>query len=135
MALTGMVGAAGEGLLGADVDSVLTPSDAANLFANGFRFCIRYLSRAPEQGTSGLSEAEASIILNAGLALMPVQHVALSGWIPTSELGAVDGVYAAYHSFVIGFPPGVNVWCDLEGISQGTPPQQVTEHCNSLVSG
>jgi hypothetical protein len=114
MAVTGTVEAASEGLVGVNVDSVLTPIDASHLLANGFHFCVRHLSRAADQGISDLSRAEASMILNAGLGLIPVQHAPPPGWSPTSALGAVDGVYAADHSFVIGFPPGVNVWCDLE---------------------
>jgi len=131
MALTGIVQAANDGLLGVDIDGIVTATDAADLFASGFRFCARYISRAGEPGNGDLSKTEAAIILDAGLALMSVQHVAPSGWIPTLELGASNGVYAAYNSFVIGFPPGVNVWCDLEGISQSTPAQQVIDYCNS----
>ena len=49
-----------------------------------------------------------------------MQHVRAEGWAPTPDLGASDGVHAAYHAFTIGFPPGVNVWCDLEGVATGT---------------
>jgi hypothetical protein len=62
---------------------------------------------------------------------MPVQHVREPGWLPSLELGASDGVHAAYHAFVIGFPAGVNVWCDLEGVSEGTSDQQVIDYCDA----
>jgi hypothetical protein len=65
-----------------------------NIFSRGYRFCIRYISRTPESrqhheenGTPDLSEDEAQDILNAGLALMTVQHVAATGWVPTMSLG------------------------------------------------
>jgi hypothetical protein len=43
----------------------------------------------------------------------------------------LDGVLAAYHAFVIGFPQGVNVWCDREGVSGNASHQQVIDYCNS----
>src|SRR5215831_19777119 len=131
MLLPGIVQAANAGLLGLDTDGIVTPAKAADFFARGLRYCIRYVSRVAKQGPDDLSAAEALDILNSGLALMPVQHVRDSGWIPSAELGASDGVHAAYHAFVIGFPRGVNVWCDLEGVSQDSPAQQVVNYCNA----
>ena len=131
MLLPGNVQAAGDGLLGFDTAGIVTAAKAADFFARGFRYCIRYVSRVAKQGPDDLSAAEALDILNSGLALMPVQHVRDSGWIPSADLGASDGVHAAYHAFVIGFPVGVNVWCDLEGVSQGSPAQQVINYCNA----
>jgi hypothetical protein len=131
MLLPGTVQAAGDGLLGFDTDGIVTAAKAADFFVRGFRYCIRYVSRVAKQGPDDLSSAEALDILNSGLALMPVQHVRDSGWIPSAQLGGSDGVHAVYHAFIIGFPPGVNVWCDLEGVSQDTPAQLVISYCNS----
>ncbi|PWU01226.1 MAG: hypothetical protein C5B51_23310 [Terriglobia bacterium] len=128
--LPGTVTAAASGLLGFDTDSVVTAATAAAFVAQGFRFCIRYVSRVARQNANDLSSAEALQLLDAGLALMPVQHVRGFGWSPNADLGASDGVHAAYHAFVIGFPAGVNVWCDLEGVAAGTPAQQVIDYCN-----
>jgi hypothetical protein len=129
--LPGIAQAAAGGLLGFDTDGIVTLAEARGFFGGGFRYCIRYVSRVAKSGPHDLSTAEALGLLNAGLALMPVQHVRAQGWVPSSELGASDGVHAAYHAFVIGFPPGVNVWCDLEGVGEGTPEQQVIDYCNS----
>ena len=60
-----------------------------------------------------------------------VQHPRAAGWAPTSGLGASDGVQAASHSSALGFPGGVNVWCDLEGVAAGTSPDDVIAYCNS----
>ena len=109
MALSGTVEAAGDGLRGIDTNSVVTAAMAANFFARGFRYCVRYVSRIAKQGADDLSTSEAIDLLNAGLAVMPVQHVRAAGWLPSAELGASDGVHAAYHAFVIGFPARVNV--------------------------
>jgi hypothetical protein len=131
MVLAGTVITADEGLSGFDTNSAVTAPVAASLFTQGFRFCVRYVSRVAQQGSNDLSVSEATNLLQAGLAIMPVQHPRAEGWIPTKELGSSDGVCAAYHSFVIGFPPGVNVWCDLEGIDESVAPQVVIDYCNA----
>src|SRR5215831_18551940 len=131
MLLPGNVQAAGDGLLGFDTAGIVTAAKAADFFARGFRYCIRYVSRVAKQGPDDLSAAEAIDLLNSGLALMLVQHVRGDGWIPSAELGASDGVHAAYHAFVTGFPPGVNVWCDLEGVSVDAIARQVIDYSNA----
>jgi hypothetical protein len=129
--LSGTVTAAAAGLNGFDTDGVVSAAAAAAFFAQGFRFCIRYVSRVAQQNANDLSASEARNLLGAGLALMIVQHVRGDGWNPSAELGASDGVHAAYHAFVIGFPQGINVWCDLEGVATGTPAQDVIDYGNA----
>ena len=131
MALPGTASAAAGDIAGFDADGIVTAVAAAAFFSRGFRFCIRYVSRVAQQNANDLSAAEALDLLNAGLALMPVQHVRGAGWVPTAALGASDGVHAVYHAFVIGFPLGVNVWCDLEGVQPGASTQQVIDYCNA----
>ena len=74
------------------------------------------------------------MILGAGLALMPVQHVAMTDWLPSAELGTYHGKNAAKHAAEIGFPAGVNVWLDLEGIALNATPQNVVDYCNAWFS-
>ena len=76
MPLPGSAFAAPPGVHGFDVNSVLNRRTCETAKARGFAFCIRYVSRQDAQPKEDLSETEASIILDAGLALMPVQHVA-----------------------------------------------------------
>lgn len=97
----------------------------------GFSFCLRYVSRQAVEPPGDLSAAEAAAILNAGLALMPVQHVARAGWVPSGALGTTNGQNAATHTGNIGFPPGVNVWLDLEGVSASASHQAVIDYCNA----
>jgi len=130
MSLPGTPVSAPNGLRGFDTNTILTDTTAAAFRAEGYTYCIRYLSRVAKQGSADLTAQEARAILKAGLALMTVQHVRLQDWDPTAELGASDGVHAAYHAMVIGFPPGVNIWCDLEGVRAGTPQQSVIDYCN-----
>lgn len=130
MSLDGSVQSATTGLLGFDANTVITDEIAQTFFAQGYRFCLRYLSRGPES-PSDLSAAEAEVILQSGLALMAVQHVRLPNWQPTGALGQQDGQAAAQNAADVGFPPGVSIWCDLEGVQAGTDAQNVIDYCNS----
>lgn len=131
MALPGTVVSAPSGVLGFDTDGIVTAEAAAMFAADGYSFCIRYVSRAEALGASDLTALEALDILQAGLALSAVQHPRLQGWTPSRELGSRDGSRAAQHVIDIGFPPGVNIWCDLEGVAPATPPEIVIDHCNA----
>jgi hypothetical protein len=62
---------------------------------------------------------------------MPVQHVREPGWSPTGSLGQTDGQQAALNSQSVGFPSGVNVWCDLEGVANGAAASDVINYCTS----
>ena len=131
MTLPGSVVRAPAGSQGFDANMALTTSQARQLLDAGFAFCLRYLSRAARQPASDLTTAEARRILSAKLALMPVQHVAPEGWVPTAGLGAANGSHAAQHALDIVFPHGVNVWLDLEGIAPSAPSQDVIDYCNA----
>ena len=130
MSLDGSVQSATTGLLGFDANIVITERIAQTFFAQGYRFCLRYLSRGPE-AASDLSAAEAEVILQSGLALMAVQHVRLPNWQPTGALGQQDGQAAAQNAADVGFPPGVGIWCDLEGVLPGTAPQDVIDYSDA----
>ena len=82
MALSGTVTRAPVGAHGFDTDTKLTAATARKLRQAGFDFGIRYVSRAESEAPSDLTANETSAILNAGLALMAVQHVAKAGWLP-----------------------------------------------------
>jgi len=130
MALPGKVQSATPGLLGFDANTVIDLETAQKFFDDGYRFCVRYVSRGPEASTD-LSAQEATEILNAGLALMPVQHVRAEGWTPSESLGEQDGTQAGSNASAVGFRPGVNVWCDVEGVSSSTDAQNVINYCNA----
>jgi hypothetical protein len=128
--LPGSVEASIPSVPGFDSDTVIPAAVAQQFFRGGYKFCIRYLSLR-EQSARDLTTQEATEILNAGLALMPVQHVRQPGWLPTASLGQRDGQNAASNAQDVGFPPGVNVWCDLEGVRNGASTQDVTDYCEA----
>src|SRR5215471_4332572 len=107
MALAGTATKAPVGANGFDTDTKLTNLSARNLKQAGFSFCIRYISRAATEADFDLTTSEAEAILGAGLALMPVQHVARAGWLPSADLGTTNGKNAAAHTQSVGFPLGI----------------------------
>jgi hypothetical protein len=131
MALMGTVIRAPAGAQGFDTDTVISAQQAHRLRGAGFTFCLRYLSRTEGESSGDLMPAEAGRILDAGLALMPVQHVARRGWVPTPELGTTYGKAAAANATAVGFPQGVNVWLDLEGVLGSVLSEEVIRYCNA----
>lgn len=130
--LPGTVQQGAPGISGFDINSVVSAAQAVNFKNAGYDFCIRYVPRTAALAAGNLTNAEALNILNAGLALMAVQHVANDGWNPTADLGTAYGSYAAtYASDVVGLPPGMNIWLDLEGVAQDTDPADVIAYCQA----
>ena len=127
--LPGHVLVADDGMQGFDANGVITAAAAKAFVDRGYRFAVRYVRRQPKNDYD-LSAREARRLLDAGLGLMIVQHVAPGEWTPTAELGAKYGKVAADEATRIGVSPGVTVWCDLESVASGTPSQQVIDYCN-----
>jgi hypothetical protein len=122
---------AAPGLRGFDTATVLTAADATSFAAAGFRYAIRYVSRTTPEAAADLSAAEATAILQAGLALMAVQHCEAEGWTPSEQLGTAYGQAAAANAAAAGLLPGVNLWLDLEGVASDTAAQIVVAYCNA----
>jgi hypothetical protein len=119
------------GAQGFDTDTALT-AETAQAFADaGFRFAVRYLSRQTPQAAHDLGTAEAQAILEAGLALMAVQHCAPSGWAPTEALGKQYGQAAVANAQQVGLPAGLCLWLDLEGAADGTAASDVIAYANA----
>lgn len=131
MPLQGHIFTAPDNIRGFDANQRISSSAAAAFHQHGYRFCLRYVRRA-QVNNHDLSTNEAQAILGAGLALMPVQHVeSEKSWVPTPEKGTAFGRTGAKDCARIGIPPGVSVWCDLEGVALGTPAQDVIDYCNN----
>ena len=86
-----------------------------------------------ESRPTTFTKPKREFILNVGLALMPVQHVARAGWSPTKSLGTTYGRNAAAHVREVGFPPGINVWLDLEGVKSSSSHATVIDYCNAWI--
>jgi hypothetical protein len=63
---------------------------------------------------------------------MLVQYVeSESSWVPSAAKGTRNGNTAAAEAGRLGFPWGVTVWCDLEGVAAGTSAQTIIDYCNN----
>jgi hypothetical protein len=131
MSLPGQVEGAISSVPGFDCDTPISAALAQEFYALGYKFCLRYLSLEDQQSSGDLSQQEAIDILTSGLALMPVQHVREQGWSPNGSLGQKDGQNAAANAQSVGFPAGVTVWCDLEGVSSSAQQDDVIEYCQA----
>jgi glycoside hydrolase-like protein len=136
MPLSGKVESVNAGLRGFDCDgrsgNKLTAELAKAFRAAGYRFCLRYVPREPKAKTVkyDLKADEAELILDAGLALMVVQHFPGAGWRPTGELGKSYGAFAVkWAKEMVGLPAGVSMFCDMEGVAADQPQKDVIEHC------
>lgn len=102
------------GAVGVDTAAKLNASSATKLKLAGVHFALRYVSiSTPRPGD--LTTEELREVLGAGLALMGVQHVRYPGWVPTAQMGAMDGVNAAKNAKQAGLLAGTTLWCDIEG--------------------
>jgi len=137
MALNGKVQAAPPGLIGWDTDAKVDAQAAKDFRSKGFSFCMRYLTRNSNVQSGGdLTGSEAAIILQSGLALGAVQHVARAraGWKATGALGAQYGANATANARQIGLPDGMNLWLDLENVANSSSHQDVIDYCNNWFS-
>jgi hypothetical protein len=127
----GTVEDAQPGARGFDTNRVITRELARAFAADGYRFCVRYVSHHEVEPAYDVTRAEVEGILAAGLALMLVQHVRARGWAPTGALGTSDGARAAAHAAEIGCPRGLSLWCDVEGFDSGVQPSEITAYANA----
>nr|WP_276604433.1 glycoside hydrolase domain-containing protein [Nannocystis sp. RBIL2] len=126
----GIIADAEPGAQGFDTNAVVTSELARAFAADGYRFCVRYVSHREDEGAHDMTTSEAEAILAAGLALMLVQHVRRPGhWAPTAALGGKDGQLAAHYAAELGCPPGLSLWCDLEGA--GTQTADIIAYANA----
>jgi Domain of unknown function (DUF1906) len=118
------------GMQGADINTVLSDSQCGALKAAGLDFVLRYAPRQLDTFRYNLTNPEMLRVLNAGLALMVVQHVSPDNWEPTAELGKAYGEYfAQYCQKTVRLPTGISGWLDLEMVKPGTPIADIIEYC------
>lgn len=114
--LDGHVFTAPTGTKGFDANTPVSPATAKKFLAKDFHFVYRYVSRVAKQNPQDLTTSEVTGLLGANMAVGVVQHVGREGWKPTAALGKSYGTAAADRAAAIGFPPGVEVVCDQEGV-------------------
>jgi hypothetical protein len=131
--MSGKTGIAPHGATFFDCDSPLSAAAARAFRSAGFSGAARYLSLTMGQIEGDLSTGECAILLAAGLAIVPVQHVRRAGWVPSALTGAHDGRAAGWNAGQLGVPKGVCLWLDLEGVAANVQSRDVIGHVNSWV--
>lgn len=118
------------GIRGFDCNFPLSFEQGQSMVRHGYRFVLRYVPRVI-QAVQDLTPGEVGRILDAGLAVMPVQHVEKENWTPNLEKGKNYGARAALSAGLCNVPLGTSVWLDLEGIHIRTDPETVIGYCNA----
>jgi hypothetical protein len=113
---TNAVGTTRNGTHGFDCDQPISAALAQAAVVMGYRFAVRYVRRR-DYHDYDLTTEETKTIVDNGLGLMVVQHVAPENWTPSAGLGMSYGRIAAEECVKIGIPAGVTVWCDMEGVN------------------
>lgn len=128
--MTTHLGSLPDGTKGFDANTRISNAIARLFYDAGYRFVVRYVRRA-SVNPNDITVGEMAGLLEAGLGLMLVQHVAQPGWHATAELGRQYGQTAALEATRVGYPKGGHLWCDLEEVDHATPSPFVIGYCNA----
>lgn len=126
--LKGMLSTAPDGTMVFDCNAPLSGSQCRAMLADGYAAAIRYVPRV-NRASYDLSRNEAELILASGLGVGIVQHVGREGWDASAEKGKLYGATAAAQVLDMGFPKGMQVWCDLEGVDPNDNDPDVIAFC------
>jgi hypothetical protein len=101
------------GAKGFDCVTQITADTAKRMVeSEGMDFAVRYLGSLPPE--------ETQVILDAGLAIMPVTYGLKHGHVPSAAFGSDYGAQSAKRAADAGLVSGVTIWLDLEDCA-GTP--------------
>ncbi len=129
--LNGIIKPATIGQVGFDTASTVTQKALQEAHNRGYTFAIRYIRRKVAHD-GDLKHDEAQMILDSGLSLMAVQYVeSENSWDANAAKGTQNGNTGVEYAQSIGLPPGMNVWCDLEGVSTKCPAADVDAYCRA----
>jgi hypothetical protein len=117
------------GARGFDADAIVTDAVIRDAIKKKFTYIGRYVRRTTSHDYD-LTAIEAERIVNAGLGLFAIQHVAPDRWKPTGDLGFQYGRTCADELDHIGLPPGTIAVLDLEGVADAATAEQVIAYCN-----
>jgi hypothetical protein len=100
-----------------DISAKVQRSAPAEVSAKGYSGIIRYVPLPGVDPSADIDASELKGILDAGLALLLVQHVRYAGWNPAKCSGHGDALRAIEFAEAAGYLQGGHVFLDLEGIS------------------
>jgi hypothetical protein len=100
-----------------DTDVPVVQEVPAQVLAHGYAGIVRYVPLPGLNSAKDISAAELKGILDAGLALLLVQHVRYQGWNPGKCSGDGDATAAIQAAEAAGYLQGGHIYLDLEGIA------------------
>lgn len=118
------------GTRGFDTNAVVSLEQAQAFARHGYGFACRYLPRNLPAKAHDLQISELQVLVDSGLAVMPVQHVDSEPWFPSKDRGVRYGAAAVVRSGALGILPKTCVWLDLEGVAK-VPAATVIEYCQA----
>jgi hypothetical protein len=74
-----------------------------------------------------VNSEELARILGAGMASWPIGHAHREGWMPSGQLGAIDGQWFARNALAAGYESTTHFELDLEGVNLQASRQQVED--------
>jgi Rv2525c-like, glycoside hydrolase-like domain len=119
---------------GFDTNLALSAETAQAFKAMGYDFVGRYVRRLADATPSpnDLSASELDGLLDAGLGVIPIQHVeSESAWIPSPAKGVQYGAGAVRACTELLIPRGAMVVCDLEGVIPAVSATEVDGYCRA----
>ena len=108
----------------------LNAMQAGQFYEEGYRFCLRGFYTEPSKIQKSLNHEEVVTILNSGLAIMPVQNINKLDWKPTADLARIHGEQVAKDAKALGMPAGLNLWCNITGLTGDVSIQDVIIYGN-----
>jgi Domain of unknown function (DUF1906) len=105
---------------GFDSSTKLTLPQAQALHAAGYSFVCRYVRLPNNTAAADIDARELAMLASVGFEVLLVQHVrdpGAVGWNPANHSGTEDGMTAATHARLAGYPAGAHIFVDLEGIA------------------
>lgn len=116
---------------GIDTDTKLTALSLRQLAAAQYqgkplRAIGRYVSLS-QPSPLDVTKGELDMVFGEGFASWPIMHAHRIGWMPSDQLGAIDGQWAARNAIAAGYESMTHLEADLEGVAQGATKQQIDD--------
>lgn len=116
---------------GVDTDTRLTPASIRQLAGARYqksplRAIGRYVSLS-QPSPLDVTAGELGAILEAGFGSWPILHAHRVGWMPSEQLGTIDGQWAARNAIAAGYEPMTHLELDLEGVGATASRSQIDD--------
>lgn len=121
-----------DGALGIDADQVFTDAMLARAALASYKGRkVAVIGRYVGLGSNGMGDISAAeltrITEGHHFGCWLSQHAPNEGWTPSAQRGIAAGDAARVNALAAGYAEGAHLQYDLEGVAEGTKPEQVME--------